>query len=160
MDLQEIERGSSGCKVGPQKSRVFPPLSLVHLLDDPLPHRVRIPHQHPDVPMTTDRTTARSVQNLLHWTYETPRSTHLRFLLAPVCLIVLAVLAEGKAAAQTFETVEVRSLYPHQRAILGGRHQGRRTSDLEWQPASARRRQLDTGRTLPRLYQSAGRGGI
>jgi hypothetical protein len=31
------------------------PLSLVHLLDDPLPHRVRIPHQHADVPMAADR---------------------------------------------------------------------------------------------------------
>jgi hypothetical protein len=29
-------------------------ISLVHLLDNPLPHRMRIPHQHPDVPMTAD----------------------------------------------------------------------------------------------------------
>ena len=74
--------------------------------------------------MTTDRTTARSVQNLLHWTYETPRSTHLRFLLAPVCLIVLAVLAEGKAAAQTFETVEVRSLTLTNEQFLAGDTKG------------------------------------
>jgi hypothetical protein len=30
-------------------------ISLVHLLDDPLPHRMRVSHQHPDVSMTADR---------------------------------------------------------------------------------------------------------
>ena len=38
-----------------QKSSETLRLSLVHLLDNPLPHRMRIPHQHPDVPMTADR---------------------------------------------------------------------------------------------------------
>jgi hypothetical protein len=41
--------------VGPQMSWSFPPLSLVHLLDNPLSHRMGVPHQHPDVPMTADR---------------------------------------------------------------------------------------------------------
>jgi hypothetical protein len=38
-----------------QKSRRPLRLLLVHLLDDPLPHWVRIPHQHPDVTVPTDR---------------------------------------------------------------------------------------------------------
>jgi hypothetical protein len=37
-------------------------ISLVHLLDDPLPHRVRIPHQHPDVTVPTDRSDLRRSQ--------------------------------------------------------------------------------------------------
>lgn len=48
----------------------------------------------------------------------------MRFLLAPVCLIVLAVLAEGKAAAQTFETVEVRSLTLTNEQFLAGDTKG------------------------------------
>jgi hypothetical protein len=30
-------------------------LSFVYLLNNPLPHRMRMPHQHPDVPVPADR---------------------------------------------------------------------------------------------------------
>jgi hypothetical protein len=40
-------------------------LSLVHLLNDPLPHRVRVPHQHPYVTMTANRSDLRRCQTHL-----------------------------------------------------------------------------------------------
>ena len=50
VDLQE-NRARFLEKSGTSKFMEFAPALLVHLSDGPLPHRVRISHEHPDVPV-------------------------------------------------------------------------------------------------------------